>query len=117
MRTIAEIICAVGDQQPVTEEELKLALLSVHGWAQMAHRDLHTIAENTDKLMVAKIRAGHWKTYFPMMKASPDTYLGPNHTPGTPENDQLRRLARGVFKAATGRDLDSLGKEEPDAAT
>jgi len=36
---------------------------------------------------------------------TPDKYLGPNNTPGTPEYNRLVLVSRAIFKKATGEEL------------
>ena len=114
MRTTNQIICAVKECQPATEEELRLALtaLSAIEWT----------IKDTLQGMIDSIRAGQpmralqfrsacaqdtLSGMFHAIKSAPDVWLGANHTPGTPEQREGMRIAKAVVKKATGIDLDA----------
>jgi hypothetical protein len=118
MRTTNEIICAVKDCQPATDEELRLALVAMSGMYLLLQSSLYELAEavgidegktGPQPLITARLRAHGAKRLledmFRAAKTPPDKWLGPAHTPGTPENKEQVRMARAVFKAATGREL------------
>ena len=96
MRTVSEIIEAVQEQQPATEEELRLALLCCHYSLTLAQRyDFETASEMA-------LRMGAKETFernFRMMKSDPTVYLGANWTPGTSENKAQRDRSKRVLKA------------------
>lgn len=102
MRTVREICIAVQDQQPVTEDELRLSLLCLMYDGQMANpRDFETASE-----MKLRMRAREsYERRSRMMTADPSVYLGPNWTPGTPENKRQREIAFKVLAAATKKGI------------
>lgn len=97
MRTTIDIIGAVQEQQPVTEHELKLALLCLYYDGALA-----TTAdfENASHLKL-KLRAKEsWERRFRMLKAEPDRYLGDRYTPGTEANATGRAASEAIYSAA-----------------
>ncbi len=88
MRTIGEIIEAVDECQPATEEELRLTVKSLCGALMLAscHRE--------------DCREERIKARWYLFRAEPDKWLGPRHTPGTPENKQERELAMRIARKA-----------------
>jgi len=112
MRTINEVIIAVQEQQPCTDDELRLTLLAVSAMHQRAERYLYDLAEVilADELRRARFKAafqiGEKERTFQARKTPADKYLGPEHTPGTPENKRLVQMGKNLLKKATGLDLD-----------
>ena len=112
MRSVLEIIIAVKDQQPATDEELRLCIVALSAMQTMDGMQLHELAESViDGTASAKLRARHVmreaEIRFKSMKMPVDKYLGPRNTPGTPENDRSVRIAKNILKKATGIDLDA----------
>ena len=119
MRTTNEIVCAVKDCQPVTEEELRLALVALSAIDLFTRRDCGELVDQILapcnepglRLRAARLRAHGAKRAledsFQALKTAPDKYLGPCHMPGTPEHAAGMRVAKAVFKKATGVDLDA----------
>ena len=112
MRSTNEIIIAVKECQPVTEDELKLALCAMSGIHYHLKRSLEkTISDIEDGKPEAmlKYRAGFEKgtleVMFNAIKMPPDEFLGPDNTPGTPEFKKRLDLGKAIFKKATGLDL------------
>ena len=110
MRSTLEIIIAVKESQPVTEDELKLALLVMSSVDYFLTNDLRQLADavKADKPS-AKMRAGFADGTLERMlagkKKSPDEWLGPTNTPGNPEYERRLKAGKALFKAATGQDL------------
>ena len=114
MRTTNQIICAVKDCQPVMEDELCLALLAMESIEFFVQDELGNLIEAIEKGQsptLLRLRAKNaFKTIESMFRArktEPDKWLGPAHTPGTPEHSAGVRMAKAVFKKATGIDLDA----------
>lgn len=110
MRTTLEIIIAVQECQPATEEELRLALVALSGIESFISHDLQDLVDDViGGKPTAKFRAeyanGTIDRMFQARKTPPDKWLGPNGIPGTPENIAGRAISKRIFKAATGIDL------------
>lgn len=112
MRTTLQIIIAVKECEPVTEEELKLALIAlsnIEHFYNKAAQDLIDAIRAEKSMALLKMKAEFaWGTIESMFKAKktpPDTWLGPDNTPGTPENKRQMEMGKKIFKAATGMDL------------
>lgn len=109
-RNILEIIIACKEQQPATEEELRLCVVALSAMLYTVEREERELFEAVvEGKPSAKLRAEVCKREteirFKAKKMAPREYLGPSHTPGTPENENLARMAKAVFKKATGQDL------------
>lgn len=110
MRTTLQIIIAVKDCEPVTEEELRLALCALSGIEHFIRTDLEKLIDTVlNKERLAKFQAefakGTIERMFNAIKKPPDEWLGPGNIPGTPENNERMRWAKAVYKKATGEDL------------
>ena len=97
-----DIVEAVQEQQPVTEEELRLALLCVFYDSQADSRFMADLAGAGDVVGVPApmmaIAKEHYARRFRMLKADPAVYLGPNWTPGTPENTRQRATSKAILE-------------------
>ena len=112
MRSTNEIIIAVKECQPVTEDELKLALCAMSGIQYYLKRSLEKILsdiEDGKPEAMLKYRAGFEKgtldVVFNAIKMPPDEFLGPGNTPGNPEHKRRLEMGKRIFKKATGQDL------------
>lgn len=110
MRSTNEIIIAVQDCLPCTDEELRLCIMSLKARLHFAEHDMDELsAAVTAGKPFAKMRAGFWERdremRFQSMKKPVEEYLGPANTPGTPEYTQRMAGARALFKKATGINL------------
>ena len=110
MQSILEIVIAAKDQQPATEEELRLTVVALSAMLSLVERSGRELAEAVrDDKPAAGMRAAFFlrdaETRFKGRKMAPVDYLGPGYTPGTPENDQLKKTAAAVFEKATGQKL------------
>lgn len=112
MRSINEIVIAVQECEPVTEEELRLAVAALGYMETMDQKTIHEfaelVAENKHKSSI-QLKAqfllqerGH---RFKSMKMPVDQYLGAANIPGTIENKARRKMMKNIFKQATGIDL------------
>ena len=105
MRRVIDIAAAVEEEQPVANEELKLALLCYAQWASTVWRQSNDALKRQDwykDFWLKEIGDSFWK----MKDADPEKYLGPRYTPGTEEFKQARKVAFAVFKKATGKSVD-----------
>jgi hypothetical protein len=95
-RTVSEIVDAVQEQQPVTETELRLALLCLFYDGQMACPSDYEGASELKLRMRAK---ENFERRFHMLRSVPAVRLGPNWTPGTPENTAQREQSKRILAA------------------
>lgn len=105
MRSTLDVIIALKESQPVTEDELRFALLALSNIDYFIKRSLGDLVEavEADKAS-AKLKAafakGTRERMFQAMKQDPQVWLGPGNTPGTPEYAERYALAQKVAKAA-----------------
>ena len=108
-RSILDIVIAAQEDSPATERELRLALVAVSSMLYRLERSERELVEAVLAGKSAKLRAAcahrEAEARFQVKKLAPEQYLGPDHTPGTPENARLRKLAHAIFERATGRTL------------
>lgn len=110
MRTTVEIIIAVKECQPVTEDELKLALLAQSGIEHFIRTALLDLIEaiREDKPTVKMKAEFAWGTVdrtWNAGKKPPDEWLGPDNIPGSAEYAARLKFNKALFKKATGIDL------------
>ncbi len=111
MRTTNEIIIAVKESQPVTAEELRMALLALNGIEHFTRQDLDRLIEavDTGDFRQVKLRAVFAKSnrerMFQAVKTDPVKWLGPANIPGNPEYEQRMQWAKNLFEKATGEKL------------
>lgn len=96
MRTVGDIVGAVQEGQPATDEELRLALLCIFYDWQMA-----TPSDYAGKSQLhLEMRAREsFERRFRVLKAPPGVYLGPRWTPGTVENAEGRASSKAILAA------------------
>lgn len=112
MKNILEIIISCQEQQAVAEEELRLCVVALSAMLGLVERQTRDLVESILKgegeskaKLLATLSKRDDEIRFKSRKMPPGDYLGPDHTPGTPENLHLRKMAKAVFKRATGKDL------------
>lgn len=112
MRTTNQIICAVKDCEPVTEEELRLALVAMSSIEHFLRTDLQRLIEaivgDRSRMLLqskANFAAGTIEVTRGAIKMPPDQWLSPDDIPGTPENKARMKRCRKIYRAATGEDL------------
>ena len=111
MRSMLEIICAVKDSKPVTEEELRMTVLGMSAMKYFIGDDLDKLIDAVEKgdQRIIKFRATTAKKEqeirFTSMKMDVLKYLGPRNIPGNKEYEERMRMSRKIFKDATGQDL------------
>jgi hypothetical protein len=121
MRSTLEVIIAVEESQPATEEELRLCIVCLKN---VLHFTEHSVNEMLDAVELAEEANGPMpmpthlrmridecarvrESMFQARKRPMDVWLGPGNTPGNPEYEERRKMAKAVFKKATGIDLDA----------
>jgi hypothetical protein len=110
MRSTLGIIIAVKESQPVSEEELKLALLVMSAIDHFLEADLRSLAEAVEQNKpAAKLRAKFGiellERMFHARKKPPAEWLGPTNIPGNPEYEQRLATGKKLFEKATGQKL------------
>lgn len=88
-KTIGDIVEACQEQQPVTEQELRLALLCFYS-ASVLNNSPGRNPEGFEQ-------------HFRLMKSKPSVYLGARWTPGTVENTEGRALSKSILRAVTSK--------------
>ena len=104
MRSTLNIIIAVKEEEPVTEDELKMALLvmaSVNYFYQKSLRDINE-AHKDSKLgwLSFKIKDGVKliERMITAQKEDPLKWLGVENIPGTKEYEERYRLSKKIYK-------------------
>jgi len=113
MRTLIEIIEGAKDGNKPPHDECYFAMLALEALSTFTTRDLRNVAFETReaKVLGAKMLAEEdHKRWQRALNAEPDKWLGPNHTPGTPEQKQGRRVANAIM-ARVMKDRESAEGE------
>ena len=97
VRTVNEIVGAVQEGQPATDEELRLALLCLYYNGQLSAR---APRENTSLTVYQMRESEAFEHRFNMLKSEPQKYLGERWTPGTKANGDGRKASFGIAKKA-----------------
>jgi hypothetical protein len=112
VRSTLEIICAVKDSQPVTEEELRMALLVMSSINYFNKRQVENLTKAFGQDTKESIRKftihdadGHEDRMVKIMKGDMIVVLGPGNIPGTPEYEARMKMNRDILKKATGIEL------------
>lgn len=103
MRSTNEIIIAVKESQPATDEELRLALLVMSNIDYFVEGKLRELIEAIEEDKPStKSRARFAKDtlegMFLARKKPPKDWLGPENTPGTPEYERRYAMAMKLGK-------------------
>lgn len=100
------------DNEPVTEEELRLCVVVMASVEHFIKGDLQKLIDaiRADKpvgflKMKAEFAWGTIERMFAAVKKPPTEWLSTADIPGTPENAERMTWAKAVFKKATGVDL------------
>lgn len=110
MRSTLEIIIAVKDCQPITEQELKIAIMVMSSINHFLEDELRELAKAVEGgKSSAKLRAGFANGTVERMltarKKAPDEWLGMGNIPGTPEYAERLAGAKRLLEKATGQKL------------
>lgn len=103
MRSTIEIIMALNDSQPVTDEESSLALLALDRMHYFLSKALNDLIEAVQgDRPSAKLRAAFAADtrdrMFQAMKRDPKVWLGSSGIPGTPDHDRSLVIARNIAR-------------------
>jgi len=105
-RKLGKIVLDVQEGRPVPEKDVHLALLALyyklheHVQRQVTHEGRHTLQESPI-----------WQEFSAFINGDPADYLGPEWTPGTPENEKMRRIAKATMQRRRDFDDEWLAKE------
>lgn len=118
MRATCEIIADIKDNKEVSYEELKLACLVLDFLLFQYRNDVKNLLKGGIAADLTKqswysdpktssekmgISSAYWKG----IKADPEEFLGPAHTPGTPEYEAGYRVSKAVLnKVMKDREKD-----------
>ena len=110
MRSTNEIVIAVKESQPATDQELRYCILALSAMNHFANNDLDNLIDAVlEKKPLATVRAEISKRgrerRFQSNKMPVDQYLGLGNIPGNPEYEQRMKMSKALFKKATGIDL------------
>jgi len=97
IKTISEIVGACQELEPVSEHDLRLAVLAIYYRLQnVCYAEPKSLA--TGLCEMPQERYDAWRKF---MNATPAKWLGDGWTPGTEENMTRRRVAKAIFEKAT----------------
>lgn len=105
MRTLAEIIDGAKDGNKPTHDECYFAMLALDALSDFTTRDLRNVGFHTRSAKLIGFRRladEDHRRWHRALNTPPDKYLGPNNTPGTPEQKAGRRMAKKVMKRVLG---------------
>jgi hypothetical protein len=103
MRTTAEVIEAARLGEPCTEEELRLAIVSMRQTMVFAHSDhAHWSLDERLPIGVRLKSKAHWNSVNKGWHVPLDKRIDPMDRPGHPSLAPRKRLAERVWKKATG---------------
>ena len=108
MRSTLEIICAVKECRPVTEEELRLALVVMTNMEHFVRHELHKLIEliqdgSTSLGVRATLIKDSLDRLFHARKLDPVEWLGAENIPGTPEYAKRQEWALKVLGSVEKR--------------
>jgi hypothetical protein len=110
MRSTNEIVIAVKESQPATDQELRYCVLALSAMEYFARHNLNDLVdcvlnENQTVRMRAEFSKNERENRFQSAKMPVDQYLGPRNTPGTPEYEAGVKMSKALFAKATGIEL------------
>lgn len=106
MKRIFQIIHCVENQIPISEEELKLALLCLAHYAAFSTRQFQRLKEKPSFVELGLISTSDF--YIQMIRESPDEWLGPQCTPGTPEHKLAQEKMKKIFGEVFEESLNKI---------
>lgn len=111
MRSTLQIIIAVKECQPVTEQELKYALAALSAIDHFRSQTIDGLIEAAEsgndfqlKFRIASAKQQR-ESLFTGIKTDVVKWLGPGNIPGSPEQQERLAWAKRVFEKATGEKL------------
>lgn len=96
MRTVGDIVEAVQEQQPVTDTELRYTLLCLNYALQLS---CPSDFNHSPEFRLRQVAKANFERWFNLLRTEPAEYLGPNWTPGTPENQEQREQSKEILGA------------------
>lgn len=109
MRTTSEIIEAVMNNEPCTEEELRLCIVSMQHTMVLAHLDHLKWASDESLPLKVKLKAQHlWESVNTGWNVPLDKRVESHNRPGSPELRRRRKTAQAVWDKVCG---EQDGKE------
>lgn len=111
MRSTLDIIIAVQESQPATEEELRTCIVAMAAFDYFTSSNLAKLVEAIDsgkqvRIDIYKSESKKWaETKFCAQKKPMIEWVGEDNMPGNPEYEARRKMFKGIAKAATGLDL------------
>lgn len=110
MRSTLSIIVAVKDSMPVTEEELKMALLALSAVDHFRRGTIDRLSDAIEKKSVAlgflSAEAVKQKKFLMEgLQSDPIEFLGVGNIPGNPEYEDRMKFHKKIVKDATGIEL------------
>jgi hypothetical protein len=108
MRSTKDIIVAVKESQPATPDELRMALLVMSAVDGFTWRELYDLIEAVESdLDQAKMKAtfakGILERMYQARKEDPETWLAPDHMPGTADRDRWSRIGKKLLETIEGK--------------
>lgn len=109
MRSMNQIIIAVKECEPCSDEELRCCIAALETRQCFAEQAADEMADalNGGNELRGTVAASLWKrnaeNRFTVMKKPVDEYLGPNHIPGTDEQRENLRLGKAIFNGAMAK--------------
>lgn len=110
-KTLLDIIVDVKDNNHVSEEDLRLAVVMLSTLNEFYRQDLLKLFDKIDtgNINIIQFYKRCLKSTYDSLenayKKYPSDFLGRENIPGTPENLTFRAMCDKIFKKATGQDL------------
>lgn len=117
-KSTLDIVVAVMECQPLTEEELRMAVHALANIDYLVRKELEDLIEAVEESEIlnqgefiefpavrAKAAKQVREVLFQALKKPPREWLGPGNIPGTPEFQERVRIGKMIVKKATGVDL------------
>ncbi len=111
-KTTLQIAIAVQECQPLTEEEMRLAIQALSQINYFIGSELDKLIDAIEEQkspQLVRMRVTFARDIrermFQAAKKPPSEWLGPEYTPGTPEYKERLRIAKAIFKKATGQEI------------
>jgi hypothetical protein len=103
MRSTKDIITAVKESQPVTQDDLRMALLVMSTVDGFTWRELYDLIEAVQSdpeqaRMKAAFAKGILERMYRAKKEDPETWLGPEQTPGAAAHDRWQQIGRRLLE-------------------
>lgn len=105
--SLLDIIIAVKESQPVSEADLRLALLAQTSIEYFIEKELQDLIEavlagKPSASMRAEFANGTLERMFKARKKPPAEWLGPTNTPGNPEYERRYAMGKKLIEKVLG---------------